>query len=567
LPSTNQSVLNNNAVIYTLAVKDPRTGNPVGAGNIISIGVQTAVTRGTASISTVNGTTAVDQSTNANATAGTQLQTVPTDANGNATFTVNGSGSTVTPEVWLEGTTFSGNADTTLDASEFQAVCGSVTFANVSTVTLTVSSAAASSMAQGAQRVYTVTAVDASGLPAATEVNVGFVEALLTIQGTSAVVVWYDITCPSGTSPCPTSTITAQRSTPVTAPDRASTCDQVPNNVWRTDTRVQNTTGATITESSPPQKTFFTLPATGRATFAVCSAIVDSFTPLAFQDVENPPDRLPQNGESQAQGQATTTTASVLTSGAVIGQTGQTNAEINPTSTSDAQAQTKNGSGLEQFNFYMRNQSANGFFTTNSQTVLWTVQNTGGSNIYIVDFDGSATATPITVAPGQQVQVQSPIVASTSGCQSTGVDANTAGSPTLTCHNSARIWLNAAGSTTANITGTLISGGASGTATKQWVAATAEPTGAFQATGTVVAFNTTQKFYMLRTTAGTFVQIFYATHTTDAYVVLGTSTDRPTFESFLKVGDTIEYTNTGSPGGGGQNAGTATHKITAVPSS
>jgi hypothetical protein len=550
-PTTPQNAINGTSVIFTLTVRDPKTGALVGAGNTVSIGVKTAVTRGTASISSSAGTVAADQTTNANATAGTQLNTTTTDGNGNATFTVNGTGSVITPVVWLESASFGGNADTTKDTSEFQAECAQVTFAAVQSATLTVTSSTSGSVAQGGQRVYTVTATDASGNAVAVEVNIGFVERLLTTAGTSAVVVWYDIRA----------TATDQRTAAVTTPSRQSACDQVPDKTYDANSRTQNTTGNTITAGATVQQTFFTLPAIGRATFAVCSTAVDAFTPLAWQDVEQTPDRIPQNGEPQAQGPQTTSSAAVLTSGLVNGRTGNTSAETDPTSASDAQAQTKTGSGLEQFTFYMRNQSNNGFFTTNAQTVLWTIQNTGGANVYIVDFDGSATTTPITITPGQSRQVQSPIAASASNCNPGGVD-----NPSGSCHDSASLWLNAAAATTATITGTLISGGATGTATKKWVAATAEPAGAFQATGTVVAFNTTQKFYLLQTTAGTFVKITYTTHTTDSYQVLGTSVDLATFESFLKVGDTIEYKNDGA-GGGGPNAGNATHKITAVPSS
>jgi hypothetical protein len=549
-PTSPQTLVNGNSQIFTLTVRDPKTGALIGAGNTVSIGVKTAITRGTASISTTAGTVFADQTNNPNATAGTQLTTTATDGNGNATFTVSGTGSVITPVVWLESASFGGNADTTKDASEFQAECAQVTFAAVQSATLSVTSSTSGNLALGAQRVYTVNAVDSSGNPAAVEVNVGFVERLLTTAGTSAVVVWYDIR----------TTATDQRTTTVTTPSRQSACDQVPDKTYDANTRTQNTTGSTTTAGATVQQTFFTLPAIGRATFAACSTAVDSFTPLAWQDVEQTADRIPQNGEPQAQGPVTTSSAAVLSSGLVLGQTGKTSAEIDPTSASDAVARTKTGSGLEQFTFYMRNQSGNAYFTTNAQTVLWTIQNTGGSNVYIVDFDGSSTTTAITVAPGQSAQVQSPIPASAAGCTPGGVD-NSAGS----CHNSANVWLNAGAATTATINATLISGGASGTATKQWVAAIAEPAGSFQATGTVVAFNTTQKFYLLKTTAGTYVKITYTTHTTDSYQVLGTTVDLATFESFLKVNDTIEYKNDGA-GGGGPTAGNATHKITALGS-
>jgi len=581
-PTTSQTVLNNNSVIYTLTVKDPKTGQPLGAGNVISIGVQTAVTRGTATISTTNGTVAADLTTNANATAGKQINTVPTDANGNATFTVNGSGSTVTPQVWLEGTTLGGNGDTTLDSSEFQALCGAVTFANVNSATLTIASSMAGTQAQGAQRVYTVTAVDSSGNPANIDVNIGFVEALLNTQGTNAVVTWYD----NGDRGNGTLvTLADLRTTAVTDPKRASTCDQVPNNTWdpTSTTGLPNQSGNTVTSASTPlNKAHFMTPL-GKATFATCSATTDTYTPLAWQDVEATADRIPQNGEPQAQGSLTTVVATTLTNGAVIGFTGKTSNETDPTSASDVIARTKSGDGLEQFNFYMRNQAGNGFFTTTAQTVLWTVQNTGTANVYIVDFDGSASATTITVAPGTSQQVQSPIGASAAGCQNTGVD-----DPAGACHDSARIWLNAGSSATANITGSLLSGGASGTATKTWVVAQAEPTEPlgvnFTASGTVVSLSTTQKFYLLRTSSGVVYKITYATpsgcvgagctarHSSDTFIDRGNqvATCGPacpstltTWEGVLRVGDLITYTNNSfNAVPATPTTGNATHNIT-----
>ena len=601
------------SVIYTLTVRDPKTGNLAGAGNTVSLGLKTVLNRGSAFISnpqitnqpttaSVDTTTAVD----------TAVNTVTTDANGNATFTVSSpapnqtltNGVIVAPEAWLESTSFGGNNDTKADNTEFQVACGTATFNSVTQAVLTVSSSMSGTQAQGAQRVYTVTAADTSGNPVAVDVNLGFVEALLSVSGTNAVISWYD----NGDRGNGLVALDADlRRTAVVDPARASTCDRVPNNTWdpttpTNSTGTLNTTGDTKTSGTiagggavaPINRThFLTILPLGKATFAACSTTTDSYTPLAWQDVETTPDRIPQNGEPQAQGSVTSVVVATLSSGVVLGRTGNTSAEIDPTSASDAVARTKAGDGLEQFTFYMRNQSNNGFFSTNAQTVLWSVQNTGTTNVYIVAADGSPAGIPITVAPGQTAQVQTPIAASASTtCNST----NNSPDGTNNCFDGTSIWLNAGAATNANVTGNLLTGAASGTATKSWVVANVEPTEpagvTFSVSGTVVAVSTTQKFYMLRTSGGTVYKITYAKpaacvgatctaqHTSDTFVDRGSQIDTcapnctanlTTWEGHLKVNALITYTNSPISGGpvpgSGQaspTTGNAQHNITTL---
>jgi hypothetical protein len=622
-PTTSGTVINGQNRIFTVTVRKPDTGETVPAGTVVSVGVAQDVTKGTA---TINGT-AVDTSASASNTAGKQLLTATTDANGNTTLTVSGTNTTLAAVVWLEATAFGGNADTTLDNFEFQATCGTTTFQAVQAVTLTVSPSTAATVAQSAQRIFTVSATDSAGNPTAATVNIGFAENLLSTVGTSARITWFDIETAAAD----------QRGSAASSSSsaRQSVCNRVPGGTWNartgaggtntvvtTDTQgnvIVNEIGAIkrdeilgtstsgtyssfgVTSTYPRIAANITLPAVGRATFAICDEVAaDTATPLVWQDLNASPDFIPETGEPQAQGGVTTFATPVLTTGILFAQsTGGSSTRAATGSADDTTASglanTQQGLGLEQFTFRIRNQSRNGFFpplatgqtagsctgntpgtcpvtgTNVGNTVIWTVQNTGSANVFIIDFDGSGTALPQTVAPGTSVQVQSPILASGTDCTPGGRDMggvniwslggageyNAALGTQVDCFDSANILLNAGAATSAAITSTLVSNGAmTGSSTITWINAVAEPTNVagvgFTAQGTVLQVDTNGWngsvtapscaqgnsfnnlygafcYYLLQTTSGTVYKINFgganaggAAHTTDTYIYLGT---------------------------------------------
>jgi hypothetical protein len=612
-PTTSQTNLNNNGRIFTVTLKNPKTG-VVANGFEISIGVQAAVTKGTATITTTeSGTRNADLGTNADANPGIQLAHQTTDANGNVTFTVSGANSTITPMIWVEDkNTFGGDGENTAndatgagtanvpkaDTSEFQAVCGTTTFAAVNAVTLTVSPTTAATQSRGAQRAFTVSAADASGNPTSATVTIGFVENLLSTTTTSAIVVWYDIDQAAAD----------QRGSASTSASRNTVCGRVPPGTWDATTNVENNPfGSTASSANYPgatvNKVTFTLPAIGRATFGVCSdGASDTFTPLAFQDTEAVADRLPQTGEPQAQGGATTTQAAVMSSGLLTGGFLGATAETNPATGSAGDTATAgqantlgcnlNGQtatncfGQDRFTFQIRNQSRNAFFSTNAETVQWTVQNTGSSTVFIVDFDGSTTPTAsTTVAVGQTSSFTVQIPANPSTCQ-TGqptVSAALTTPPTaLACVNQVRITVNSGDAGSAKITAQVVSNAnANASATKTWVVATAQPATpngvSFTATGTVIGFresSTAGRFYLLQTSAGTIYKINYTGHDSDTYIYLGTqlapdsfgNTARDLFEFYLATGVKITFTDdpTASANPTSPTQGNAIHNITAT---
>jgi len=536
-PTTTGTVLNGQNRIFTLTLRDQQTGAVVTTPTVIAVTVAADVTKGTA---TINGTDVTGTSKAGN----TQL-TVTTDANGNATLTVSGTNSTVTGVVFRDTNPANGKVDN----GEFQATCGTTTFQAVQAVTLAVTPTTAATIAQSGQRIYTVTATDSAGNPTSATVNIGFVENLLSTTGTSARITWFDIDSAAADQRG------SQSSTSSFA--RQSVCNRVSGGTWNANsgtvlgTDIKDATTAykrdrdtgTITSGNYGSVTGFTstypkvlgnvlIPSIGRATFAICDEVAgDTATPVAFQDTEAAADFIPQAGEPQAQGGTVTYAAPVLTSGVVFSQISG-GSDILPATNSAGEttgnATQKFGLGFEQFTFRMRDQSRKGDFpslatgtvagscTGNTagtcpvaannvgQTVIWTVQNTGSSNVFIIDFDGSASATPITVPPGQSIQVQSPILASGNDCVPGGRDM---GGTTIysgggsgeygqvDCFDSANIQLNAGAATGATVTGTLVSNGAiSGSSTISWVSAVAEPTEpagvSFTASGTVLAVNT-----------------------------------------------------------------------------
>ena len=353
------------------------------------------------------------------------------------------------------------------------------------------------------------------------------------------------------------------------------------------------------------------LPVIGRATFAICDEVSgDTATPLVWQDLNATPDFTPETGEPQAQGGTTTFAAPVLTSGNVFSEISG-GSDILPATNSAGETgvdpKTAVGFGVDQFTFRMRDQSAKGMFpapqtgqvaggcvatgscapngtgTNVGQTVIWTIQNTGSSNVYIVAADGSAIANnggTITVAPGQSTQLQSPILVSGSDCLPGGRDK---GGTNVTsyggsgeygqvdCFDSANVVLNAGAATSATISASLVSNGAiTSSKTEQWVSALAEPTEpagvSFTAQGTVVSVwewtanvdspdpacltafagpymgngNGTEPatasacYYLLQTASGTIYRIAFGSnaaaftaqsgtvHTSDTYIYLGT---------------------------------------------
>jgi hypothetical protein len=656
-----------------LTVRNPVTGTPITTGVVISAGVTQAVTSGTA---TVNGT-AVDTFTNANNAANTQLLTVTSDGTGSATLTVSGTNSVVTPEVWLEGQDFGGNTDAVLDPFELHANCGTTNFVPVIPATLALTPTTSATIAQSGQRIYTVTATDAEGNPRSAMVNIGFVQGLLSTTPTSARIVWFDI------DPAAADQRGAASSSSVSA--RQSICNRVAGGTYfansgtllSTDAGgnavIRDLSAATkrdeilgtstsgnfgsfggFTTTYPKIAARIALPAIGRATFAVCSESAnDTFTPVAWQDLEASADLLPQVDEPQAQGGVTTTASPVLTSALVYSQITGTS-DVLPASNSAGESgvdpSTKTGLGLEQITFRMRDQSNKGFFSiatqgqtagscvsnvpgncpvngsNTGQNVIWTIQNTGAANVFIVRYDGAGVL-PITVSPGQSVQVQSPILASGTDCAVGGRDIGGTSVWSLggageygqvDCFDSANIMLNAGAATSATITGTLVSNGAiAGSTTVEWVSALAEPTNAqgvgFTATGTVLhvdengwngsvtapscqqgnSFNGLYGaycYYLLQTTTGTIYKINFggngsggAAHTSDTYVYLGTQfTGAPTCNGYapcspagtrtpltqmfgvLNVGNKVTYTNGLSNTGTGPAIGNAQHTITAT---
>ena len=583
-PTTSGTTLNGQTRIFTIALTKPSDGTPVTTATNISVGVNPAVAKGTASI---NGT-AVDTNSDANATANKQLTFVTTDANGNATLTVSGTNSTITAVVWLEETSFggtneqapgtdtvnaAGNHVNTLESSEFQATCGTTTFQAVTAVTVAVTPSTAATVARSSQRVYTVTATDTAGNPTAATVNLGFAENLLSTVGTSARIVWFDIDAAAADQ--------GGSQTSASSASRQSLCQRVKfgtyiaaealgasainsndgagnavvrdaSNATKNDKDASNFTTSKCTSFNnisglPTVLAKVLVPSIGRATFAIVDEVdSDTATPLAWQDTEATADFIPQTGEPQAQGGTTTFVKPVVTTGIVFSQISGGN-DILPASNSAGEtgvvAPWTSGLGLEQFTFRIRNQSRNAFFpelqtgqtagscaTRSStalglqdchsgdigQTVIWTVQNTGTSNVFVVSYDASPN--PVAAAqtqcggavvvgcvpPGQSLQFQSPILASGTDCTPGGRDR---GGTTISslggsaeygqtdCFNSANIMLNAGSATSATVTGTLVSNGAmSGNATIQWVSATAEPANGagvqFTAAGTVIAVQT-----------------------------------------------------------------------------
>lgn len=519
-PDDDATVANNQCRTYTVEAKKADTGAALANAQLSAnfqenVGAATDQDKG----ATIAGTSPTP----------TDAVQITTDSSGRTSFAVCGADVTVTPVVFDNRS--AGNAEL-LEAGDLRDTGGKVKF-SVETFTVTITPTLADESDVPSQRVFTVEVKNQAGNPAGgADLSIAFTENLDldTANDTPAVVSWFDNTDPFSTS-------------------ALRTCTAVPT----------GTTGVNATV-----KHDITLNSAGKLTFAICSNSTTTATPVVWVDQIN--NNARDSAEASASGGQTKFVTAQVGGGRLRSELGNVD-EFNGTST-DANitgiGESPRDAGEETFLYTTLNRDG-GNFTGGTQTVQFTIANTGTKTFCVQDVSGTespslgTTTDPAcggsSLAPvaGKEVAAGSTITFTTTSQPGTGVSGQPG--PGVNCPSGvqcASITLDSSKTTKTSITAKVVGVDASSkTATKEWLApGPAEPAPGsptpFTVTGTVIATDTGTTTsdggsYTIKTTAGEIVTITY--DTTDILLVQGSVVSEATFEDKLSTGDTIKFTN------------------------